>query len=495
MLMIVRPAQGRDLLDVALHDLGEAVADAQDARDLRPVEVVDRRAASDASRCRPPLGLQHHLVGPVASRRDGRRRARTARSAGSCRRSRGGSAAPGGRGRPARRAAPAAGARSRRPRRSPRGWCGRCSSTSSTRITARSETSKSSTVSPTTGRAPRRASSADVVAVERDVHGAEGGRRAGELADQGGEPGGERTPRGCGCRPARAAPGRRGARRSRGRCARPCGGPGPRRPGPCRPRRLVRGCGQARRGRCGRSIVTPSRPLGTGLKVDRRHRSRWLRRRVGAARGARPRPRAGCTIGSPRSGNGTSIWSKSRGTRTGAKTASASARTSRGANRLDRWVSTSRPTSASRARTAASRAVVWRVSRARSRSSSRKVASCTSTAAPRDELEGPLAGLGVAGDHHGPSRPGRPEHLVRAHQPALGGGDLAPALEHAELRALRHAERAGGLEVERPRPVVLDERVADRRHRVAGREGARPRSPPRSTPPTPRARRPPAARG
>ena len=33
--------QGRHLLDVALHDLGEAVADAQDARDLGTVEVVD----------------------------------------------------------------------------------------------------------------------------------------------------------------------------------------------------------------------------------------------------------------------------------------------------------------------------------------------------------------------------------------------------------------------------------------------------------------------
>ncbi len=47
-------AEGRHLLDVAGHDLGEAVADAQDARDLRPVEVADGQQRASCHALPPP---------------------------------------------------------------------------------------------------------------------------------------------------------------------------------------------------------------------------------------------------------------------------------------------------------------------------------------------------------------------------------------------------------------------------------------------------------
>ena len=66
-------------------------------------------------------------------------------------------------------------------------------------------------------------------------------------------------------------------------------------------------------------------------------------------------------------------------------------------------------------------------------------------------------------------RPGRdsPEHLVGRDGRAVGERDRLAALERAALGPEWNAERVGGLDVELPRAVVLDERVADRRARRA----------------------------
>src|SRR5262245_21544533 len=86
--------------------------------------------------------------------------------------------------------------------------------------------------------------------------------------------------------------------------------------------------------------------------------------------------------GVPRSGNGMSTMSKSRGTTVSGKTSRASSTTSWPKYRVDRWVSASSRTPASCATSAASPAVEWSVSCARSRSSARNVASWTRTSAP-----------------------------------------------------------------------------------------------------------------
>src|SRR5439155_15835802 len=88
------------------------------------------------------------------------------------------------------------------------------------------------------------------------------------------------------------------------------------------------------------------------------------------------------SCGVPRSANGTSITSKSRGTTVSGKTTCASRAISGPKYRFERWVRASRPTSASRASSAACVAVWCSVSTARSRSSSAKVASVTRTSAP-----------------------------------------------------------------------------------------------------------------
>src|SRR5204863_299876 len=100
-----------------------------------------------------------------------------------------------------------------------------------------------------------------------------------------------------------------------------------------------------------------------------------------ASRLRRTAPLTRCGI--PRSGNGTSITSKSFGTTVSGKIVRASRAISGPKYRFDRCVSASSETSASRASSAASSAVECAVSRARSRSSSRNVASWTSTSASR----------------------------------------------------------------------------------------------------------------
>src|SRR5262249_13197356 len=86
--------------------------------------------------------------------------------------------------------------------------------------------------------------------------------------------------------------------------------------------------------------------------------------------------------GAPRSGNGHSISSKSRGTTLSGKTPRASSASSGPKYLGETWVSASRRTCASRATSAASVAVECSVARARSASSARKLASCTSRSAP-----------------------------------------------------------------------------------------------------------------
>src|SRR4051812_23265432 len=100
--------------------------------------------------------------------------------------------------------------------------------------------------------------------------------------------------------------------------------------------------------------------------------------------GTRGRPRLKPPLtsdGPPRSGNGISITSKSRGTTVSANVSRASFSTSRPKYRDERCVSASIRTSAAAATCAASRAVECDVSRARSRSSSQNVASWTSNSA------------------------------------------------------------------------------------------------------------------
>src|SRR5262249_56757873 len=86
--------------------------------------------------------------------------------------------------------------------------------------------------------------------------------------------------------------------------------------------------------------------------------------------------------GIPRSANGTSTTSKSRGTTVSVKIARASSAISGPKYRFERWVSASRPTLARCATSAACVAVWCLVSAARSRSSSENVASVMSTSAP-----------------------------------------------------------------------------------------------------------------
>ena len=122
----MRPAQRRDLLDLAVGDLGEATRRGRRcARSRRGRGPRWRAGASCAlpTSCRLGDGDLVDAVELVDADVDALARAR---SAGSCRRSRGGSAARGGRGRRARRAARAPGGRSRTAPRSRRARCGRC---------------------------------------------------------------------------------------------------------------------------------------------------------------------------------------------------------------------------------------------------------------------------------------------------------------------------------------------------------------------------------
>ena len=92
---------------------------------------------------------------------------------------------------------------------------------------------------------------------------------------------------------------------------------------------------------------------------------------------------------------------------------------------------------------AAWRAVEWPVSRARSRSSSRNVASWTSTSAPAKSIADGVRRSRVPGVHDGPPGPRRPDELLGLHRAPVGEGDRLPALQRASLGPERDAERVG----------------------------------------------------
>jgi hypothetical protein len=78
---------------------------------------------------------------------------------------------------------------------------------------------------------------------------------------------------------------------------------------------------------------------------------------------------------------------------------------------------------------------------------------------------------GVACEHDLATGPRRPEHLRGSHATAVGKLDGLAALQPAEERALRNAERLRGLEVEATGPWVLDDAVPVRCDPVFDREG------------------------
>ena len=71
---------------------------------------------------------------------------------------------------------------------------------------------------------------------------------------------------------------------------------------------------------------------------------------------------------------------------------------------------------------------------------------------------------GVARDQHLAARARRAEHLIRRHDAAVVERDRLAGLQAPALGAGRHAERVGLRDVEAARPRLLDERVAERRH-------------------------------
>ena len=212
----MRPRRARDLLDLAVGDLGEALGLVDDPLDRGPVEVLDREQVVHAPASSAVAARDRDLVDAVELAHAHVHVLGARRSAGSCRRSRGGSAARGGRGRRARRAGPARGARSRTAPRSRRGRCGRCRGRRRRSRRCRPVDAKSrwEACSDRRVRAGR-----DVVAVEADVEVAERDLGVEQLLEQALQALARGRRRDGGCRRARE-PHRRGcARRSRGRCA------------------------------------------------------------------------------------------------------------------------------------------------------------------------------------------------------------------------------------------------------------------------------------
>ena len=91
---------------------------------------------------------------------------------------------------------------------------------------------------------------------------------------------------------------------------------------------------------------------------------------------------------------------------------------------------------------------------------------------PASSLDHRLRRPAVARDHHLPARASRPEHLVGRDRLSIGERHGLASLEGAALGAFGHAESVCRLHVEPSRPLVLDERVADRRDTVRDGEGA-----------------------
>ena len=81
-----------------------------------------------------------------------------------------------------------------------------------------------------------------------------------------------------------------------------------------------------------------------------------------------------------------------------------------------------------------------------------------------------LGRRGVAGDDDAASGSRCTDDRVRGEDAAVGERDRLAALQRAALGPVRDAERLGRLDVEAAGPLVLDERVADRRDAVLDRE-------------------------
>ena len=79
-------------------------------------------------------------------------------------------------------------------------------------------------------------------------------------------------------------------------------------------------------------------------------------------------------------------------------------------------------------------------------------------------------GRRVPAEHELATGPRRAEHLLRRHDRTVGERHRLSALEPPALRPVRDAELVRDLHVEAARPLVLDERVAERRHAVVDRE-------------------------
>ena len=149
--------------------------------------------------------------------------------------------------------------------------------------------------------------------------------------------------------------------------------------------------------------------------------------------------------------------SKSRGISAAGKTARASARTSRGAWRVERWVSASIRTSrVARGLRGLARGRVFGLARTLGLLLGERglVHEHVGAVGGDDER---LARRGVAGEHELAPEPRRAHHLLGAH-PA----DALAALQAAEVRARRDPELLRDRGVELPRPGLLDERVPER---------------------------------
>ena len=89
---------------------------------------------------------------------------------------------------------------------------------------------------------------------------------------------------------------------------------------------------------------------------------------------------------------------------------------------------------------------------------------------PPRGLHGPAAGPGVAGHDDRPAAPGRLDHLAGLDDAAVRERHRRAALQRAEERPLRNAERHRLLQVEAPGALVLHERPAERGRSVVGLE-------------------------
>ena len=120
---------------------------------------------------------------------------------------------------------------------------------------------------------------------------------------------------------------------------------------------------------------------------------------------------------------------------------------------------------------AASTVVLWWVSRARDASGSGECGLVHEEIRPVCRLAGTRTWTRVSGEHHGPARSRRSDHLFGTDHPALDL-DRFPGVQATEQPALGHPERPGPVDVEPPEAIILDQSVAERTGSVVHGEGA-----------------------